>query len=259
MINEHYAFAGAITGLFVGMSGVGGGALMTPILLLFFGVPPTTAIATDLWFAVVTKIVAVGIHNKGGQIDWQIVHRLWWGSLPTALLVVLLVSFGATVQKVSWLSQAIGIVVLITAIGLLIAPKLLSLAREERIGHPSEFKARQPMLTVTAGVILGLSVAMTSIGAGAMGSVMLLYLYPLRLKPHRLIATDIAHAIPLAFISGLGYLFADMVDGKMLISLLAGSIPAVIAGSFFTRLCSARILQIILACALLLAGFKILM
>lgn len=259
MINEHYALAGAISGLFIGLSGIGGGALMTPILLLFFGVAPTTAIATDLWFAVITKLVAVGIHNKGGQIDWQIVRRLWSGSLPVALIVVLLVSFGATVHKVGWLSQAIGLVTLITAVGLIIAPKLLSLARENWLEHPVEFKAIQPLLTVVAGAIMGLCVALTSIGAGAIGSVMLLYLYPLRLKPHRLIATDIAHAIPLAFVSGLGYLIAGMVDGKMLISLLAGSIPTVIAGCFLARLCSARLLQIVLACVLLLAALKMLL
>lgn len=258
MINESYAIAGAITGFVVGLSGVGGGALMTPILLLFFGIAPTTAIATDLWFAVITKTVAVGIHNKGGQIDWQVVRRLWMGSLPVALIVVLLVSLGAKVQKVGWLSHAIGIVIIITAIGLLLAPKLLALAREKRIGHPYEFKAIQPLLTVVAGTILGLCVALTSVGAGAIGSVMLLYLYPLRLTPHRLVATDIAHAIPLAFVPAVGYLFAGMVDGKMLLSLITGSIPAVIVGCYVGRFCSARLLQIALACVLILAGLRIL-
>ena len=259
MINESYTLAGAVTGFVVGLSGVGGGALMTPILLLFFGVAPTTAIATDLWFAVITKIVAAGIHNKRGQIDWQVVRRLWLGSLPVALIVVLLVSYGAKVQKISWLSQAIGLVVLITAVGLLISPKLLALGRGRRLDHPIEFKAIQPLLTVVAGAILGLCVALTSVGAGAIGSVMMLYLYPLRLTPHKLVATDIAHAIPLALVPALGYLFAGMVDKQMLISLLAGSIPAVIVGCLVARLCSARLLQIALSCVLLLAGLKMLL
>jgi uncharacterized membrane protein YfcA len=259
MINESYSLAGAVTGFIVGLTGVGGGALMTPILLLLFGVAPTTAIATDLWFAVITKTIAVTIHNKSGQVDWQVVRRLLLGSLPVSSAVVLLISFGAKVQKVGWLSQAIGIVTLITVIGLIMSPKLLSLAREKRLGHPAEFKAMQPLLTVFAGAILGLCVALTSIGAGALGSVMLLFLYPLRLKPHRLVATDLAHAIPLAFVSGLGYLFAGMVDGQMLISLLAGSIPAVIAGCFLARFSSARLLQIALACVLLLVALRILL
>jgi len=259
MIDESYALAGAVTGFVVGLSGVGGGALMTPILLLVFGVAPTTAIATDLWFAVVTKIVAAMIHNKGGQIDWQIVRRLWLGSLPVAMAVVLLLSYGAKVQKVGWLSHAIGIVVMITAIGLLLAPKLLALGRENRLTHPGQFKAAQPQLTVAAGAILGLCVALTSVGAGAIGSVMLLYLYPLRLTPHRLVATDIAHAVPLAFVAGLGYLFSGMVNGQMLISLLAGSIPAVIIGCLFARKSSSRLLQIALACVLLLVGLRTLL
>ena len=167
MINESYAIAGAVTGFVVGLSGVGGGALMTPILLLFFGVAPTTAIATDLWFSVVTKIVAVGIHRKGGQIDWQVVRRMWTGSLPMAAGVVFLVSSGAKVQKVAWLTQAIGLVVTITAISMIIGPKLLTFARGQRLDHPAKFIAAQPALTVVAGAILGLCVALTSVGGGA--------------------------------------------------------------------------------------------
>jgi uncharacterized membrane protein YfcA len=256
MIDGNYALAGALTGFVVGLTGVGGGALMTPILLLVFGVSPTTAIATDLWFAAITKVVAARIHSGAGQVDWVVVRRLWLGSLPTALAVVVLVSLGAKVQKVAWLTQAIGVVILITAIGLLFAPKLLQIARERRIGNPEEFKSRQPALTVAAGAVLGICVALTSVGAGALGSVMLLYLYPLRMKPHRLVATDIVHAIPLAVVAGLGYLFAGMVNWQMLLSLLAGSIPAVIAGSLLAKRFAGRSIQIALSLVLLLAGGK---
>lgn len=256
MIDAPYAIAGALTGFVVGLSGVGGGALMTPILLLFFGIAPTTAVATDLWFAVITKIVAARFHGKSGQIDWQIVRRLWTGSLPVALGVVIIVSMGNKVEKVSWLTHAIGIVVIITAAGMLLAPRLLALARDKRVGHPDEFRASQPMFTVFAGMVLGLCVALTSVGAGAIGTVLLLYLYPLRLTPHRLVATDIAHAIPLAAVAGLGYLYAGLVDGKMLMSLLAGSIPAVIVGSLLAQRTPARALQIVLACVLLFVGVK---
>ena len=212
MIDVGYAVAGALTGFVVGITGVGGGALMTPILLLFFGVAPTTAIATDLWFAAITKLVGARIHNGAGQVDWQVVKRLWAGSLPMALLVVTLVSLGHQVTKVDWLTHAIGVVVMITAAGLLLAPKLLQLARGRRLDDPAKFKHVQPSLTVLGGAVLGLCVALTSVGAGALGSVMLLYLYPLRMTPHRLVATDLVHAIPLAVVAGLGYLFAGMVD-----------------------------------------------
>ena len=212
MIDTVYALAGALTGFVVGLTRVGGGALMTPILLIFFGVSPTTAIASDLWFAATTKLVGARVHHTNGNVDWQVAKRLWLGSLPMASLIVVIVSLGAQVAKVDWLTRAIGTVVLITAIGLLVAPKLVTYARGRRIGHPERFKAAQPALTVMSGGVLGLCVALTSVGAGALGSVMLLYLYPLRMTPHRLVATDIVHAIPLAVVAGLGYLFAAMVD-----------------------------------------------
>lgn len=256
MIEVSYAVAGALTGFVVGLTGVGGGALMTPILLLFFGVAPTTAIATDLWFAAITKVVGAAIHHDAGQVDWQVVRRLWAGSLPMALAVVLVVSLGGPLVKVDWLTQAIGAVVLLTAVGLLFAPKLFALARGRRLENPTRFKAAQPLLTVLGGATLGICVALTSVGAGALGSVMLLYLYPLRMTPHRLVATDLVHAIPLAVVAGLGYLFAGLVDWGMLLSLLAGSIPAIIVGSLLARKVSGRWIQISLAIVLLLAGWK---
>ena len=158
MIDGAYAAAGALTGFVVGLTGVGGGALMTPILLLFFGVAPTTAIATDLWFAAITKLVGALIHNGAGQVDWQVVRRLWVGSLPMALLVVVLVSLGHQITKVDWLTKAIGIVVLISAGGLLLAPKLLMLAKGRRLENPAKFKHVQPVLTVLGGAVLGLCV-----------------------------------------------------------------------------------------------------
>ncbi|MDD2923805.1 sulfite exporter TauE/SafE family protein [Rhodoferax sp.] len=257
MIDHAYATAGAITGLIVGLTGVGGGALMTPILLLFFGVPPTTAVATDLWFAALTKTVAARIHNNMGQVDWQIVKRLWLGSLPVALLVVVVISLGTTVSKVEWLTHAIGLIVMMTACGLLFAPCLLAKSHKRRLIKPEILARLQPGLTVGAGVTLGIVVALTSVGAGALGSVMLLYLYPLRMSPHRLIATDIVHAIPLAMVAGIGYLIAGMVDGTMLISLLAGSVPTAAIGSLLSRKISGRWMQILLAIVLLGAGGKI--
>jgi uncharacterized membrane protein YfcA len=256
MIDFAYAVAGALTGFVVGLTGVGAGALMTPILLLFFGVSPATAIATDLWFAAVTKLVGARLHNDTGQVDWQVVKRLWAGSLPMAFVVVILVSFGHAQIKVEWLTKAIGVVILITALGLILAPKLAQMAKGRRIEDPAKFKHFQPGLTVLGGALLGLCVALTSVGAGALGSVMLLYLYPLRMTPHRLVATDLVHAIPLAAVAGVGYLFAGMVDWLMLASLLSGSIPAIIAGSLLARRISGRWIQLALAFVLISAGIK---
>ena len=256
MIDGAYALAGALTGFFIGLTGVGGGALMTPILLIFFGVAPITAIATDLWFAAITKLVGARIHHGSGQVDWQVVRRLWTGSLPMALLVVLIVSIGDPITKVDWLTKAIGIVVLITAVGLLLAPHLQAMAKGRRLNNPERFKTLQPSLTIVAGGTLGICVALTSIGAGALGSVIMIYLYPLRMTPHRLVATDLVHAIPLAIVAGLGYLFAGMVDWNMLASLLTGSLPAIIAGSLLARMLSGRWIQVTLGIVLIAAAFK---
>lgn len=258
MIDTGYAIAGAVTGFIVGLTGVGGGALMTPILLLVFGVSPTTAIATDLWFAAITKLVGAGIHHRAGTVDWQVVRRLWAGSLPVALLTVVLVSAGNKIGKVAWLADMVGLVVMVTAVGLIIAPWLLKLATTRRIEQPVHFKALQPMLTILAGATLGVCVALTSVGAGALGSVMLLYLYPLRMTSHRLVATDLVHAIPLAMVAGSGYLMVGLVDSAMLTSLLSGSVPAIVLGSLLTRKVPGRFLQLALAAVLLSAGVKIL-
>ena len=113
-IQVPFALAGAFTGFVVGLTGVGGGALMTPILFLLFGIAPQTAIATDLWFAAITKIAAMQVHKRGAGVDWQVVRRLWMGSLPVAMVVVALVAFGNTVGNMQWLTKSVGVVVLIT-------------------------------------------------------------------------------------------------------------------------------------------------
>lgn len=258
MIDASFIAAGALTGFIVGITGVGGGALMTPILLLVFGVTPIQAIATDLWFAAITKLAGARIHHSAGQVDWQVVRRLWSGSLPVALLTVFLLSVGIEFGKVNWLTDAIAVVIMVTGFGLLAAPWVRTVARTRRIDQPSRFKAVQPGLTVLAGATLGLCVALTSVGAGALGSVMLLYLYPLRMTPHRLVATDLVHAIPLAVVAGSGYLAVGMVNWRMLTSMLIGSIPAIVIGSTLAKRMPGRWIQLVLAIVLLSAGLKIL-
>ena len=258
MFDSAYACAGAFTGLVVGLTGVGAGALMTPMLLLFFHVVPTTAIATDLWFAVVTKIVAAIIHGRHGQVDWLVVKRLWWGSLPMSAGVVAFVAIGGAMHKVTWLTQAIGWLVVFTAVGLLLAPGLMQAARRDGRATAPRGKRFQPVLTVVSGAGLGLSVALTSVGAGALGSVLMTHLYPRRLTPHSLVATDIVHAIPLAMVAGTGYLIAGMVDWQMLASLLAGSLPSVAVGSLLAQRISRGWLRVGLASVLLMAGVKML-
>lgn len=246
--------AGAVTGLLVGLTGVGGGALMTPLLLLLFGVAPLSAVGTDLWFAAISKLFATGVHHSRSLIDWSVLRRLWLGSLSaSALTMVWMQLHPVDETALTLLKTGIALAVLITALGLLFQTRLQSLGRRLRTTDGSFFKRLQPPLTVLAGAVLGVLVTLTSVGAGALGAVFLAYLYPLRLTPPRLIATDIAHAIPLAVFAGLGHLLMGNVDFALLGNLLLGSIPAVLLGATL----SARLPHLWLRRALALVLFLI--
>jgi uncharacterized protein len=253
-----YVGAGAFTGFCVGLTGVGGGVLMTPILLLFFGIKPTTAVGTDLWYAAITKIAALLAYNKHKQIDWDIVRKLWSGSIPAVLIVLFAIYIGALDKMGGILPQIIGGMILITAVGLLISDWLKRKAIRFRSSNLERFRALQSPLTVIAGGTLGTLVTLTSVGAGALGTVILLYLYPYRMTPYRLISTEVSHAIPLAIIGGLGYLWMGKVDFLLLGNLLLGSIPAAYFGAMSARKFKDGWLKIALAIVLFAASAKLL-
>jgi len=250
--------AGALTGLVVGLTGVGGGALMTPLLLLVFGVAPLTAVGTDLWFAAITKLFATRVHHSHGLIDWQVVKRLWLGSLTaSALTLVWMKLHPVDETAVTLLKTAIAVAVMVTAMGMLFQKPLQSLGRKLRTTDSDHFKLLQGPLTLLAGVVLGVLVTLTSVGAGALGAVFLAYLYPLRLTPPRLIATDIVHAIPLAMFAGLGHLLIGNVNFGLLGNLLLGSVPAVIIGAMLSARLPHSLLRWVLSIVLLLIGLKL--
>lgn len=252
--------AGAMTGLLVGLTGVGGGAIMTPLLVLGFGIPPLTAVGTDLWFAAMTKLVATRIHQKYGLIDWQVVRRLWLGSIPGAALTLMWMKIHPVdAGAVTLLKVAIASAVMLTALGMAFQKPLHALGRRLRTTNGARFKSVQGPLTIAAGAILGALVTLTSVGAGALGAVFLAYLYPLRLTPPRLIATDVMHAIPLAVFAGSGHLLIGNVDFNLLVNLLAGSIPAVIVGALISVRMSHTLLRAALAFVLLSIGTKLLL
>lgn len=229
------ALAGVLVGTIVGITGVGGGALMTPILVLLFGVAPTTAVGTDLLYASITKMFGVAVHHKHDTVDWQIVRRLALGSLPAAAATLAWMHFQSAEQvKSGIIIDALAIALIITAVGMLAKNTLHRVGRNLRITEASRFKHVQPVLTVMAGMLLGGLVTLTSIGAGALGTVMLVYLYPLRMSANRLVGTDLAHAIPLALLAGLGHLTMGNVDFGLLGNLLIGSIPGVLLGSYIS-------------------------
>ncbi len=251
------AAAGALTGFVVGLTGVGGGALMTPILLLIFGTPPMTAVGTDLWFAAITKVAIAGLHQRKGLIDWQVVRRLWLGSLTAAALTLIWMGTQRT-SGGSLLIAAIGLAVCVSAGGLVAQQRLRAFATELDQRSLAGLRRWQVPVTVMSGIVLGVLVTVTSVGAGALGASCLLYLYPSRLTPPRLIATDVAHAIPLALFAGLGHLMIGNVDGALLANLLIGSLPAAVAGVALSARLPHAWLRGALAMVLLVIGVKLL-
>jgi uncharacterized membrane protein YfcA len=238
---------------------VGGGSVMTPILLLVFGTHPLSAVGTDLWFAAITKTAATKVHHGAGLIDWQVVRRLWLGSLPaSALTMWWLASAHMGPHATDWVKGGIAIAILVTATAMLFQNQLHELGRKFRVGDARHFKAMQPVATVMAGAMLGFLVTLTSIGAGAIGVVLLAYLYPLRLTASRLIATDIVHAIPLAMFAGMGHLIAGNVDFNLLGNLLIGSLPGVLIGATLSSKLPQVVLKRSLAAILIFTGYKLL-
>lgn len=258
MIEWSYVLAGAVTGYIVGLTGVGGGAIMTPMLLFFFGVKPTTAVATDLWYAAITKLSVVFVYNQHKQIDWEITRKLWFGSIPAAIFIFYALSTGILEKCESFLPQIIGGVILITALGLFVSGWIKQQAHKFSVTVPTNLKTLQSPLTVFAGVGLGSVVTLTSVGAGALGTIILLYMYPYRLTPYKLISTEVAHAIPLAMLAGLGYLWVGEVNFSLLFNLLLGSIPAAIFGGLSAHKFKDHWLRVAIGIVLTAAGFKLL-
>jgi hypothetical protein len=252
--------AGFGVGALVGMTGVGGGSLMTPVLMLLFGVAPVAAVGTDLWFAAITKLAGGVVHHRRGSVDWQVFRRLCVGSLPASTLtLVWLHSSGATPLKHGFIVTALGCVLLITAVAMLLRKKLLAMGQNLRTQEPRDFKRAQPVLTVLAGAVLGVLVTLTSVGGGALGAVMLLFLYPFRMKPATLVGTDIVHAIPLTIVAGLGHLLMGNVDFVLLGHLLLGSIPGILLGSLIATRAPEGLLRGGIATVLVLVGSKLLL
>jgi uncharacterized membrane protein YfcA len=219
-------------GVIVGMTGIGGGALMTPVLLLVFGIAPQTAVGTDLLFACVTKVFGVIVHGRRGTVDWQIVRRLAAGSLPAAALSLLMLGyFKNTHVRDGLIVHALAAVLLLTAGGLILRGRLREVGRTLRTQTPVKFKHAQPGLTILAGVIVGCLVTLTSVGAGALGTAMLVYLYPYRLNAGKLVGTDLAHAIPLTLVAGAGHLLMGNINFSFLANLLIGSVPGILLGA----------------------------
>lgn len=253
-LNPLYVLSGVLVGGLVGMTGVGGGSMMTPLLILVFGVPPATAVGTDLIYAGVTNIGGALVHGGNRTVDWRVVGRLALGSVPaTALMTGLLYLLDAdSATARSLITKVLGLALLFTAV-LLLFRKPIMRWYQANVG---ELSARaQARLTTLTGAVLGVLVTLSSVGAGAIGVTVLVMLYP-KMAPRRIVGSDIAHAVPLTLLAGIGHSFLGAVDLSMLTSLLAGSIPAIIVMSLVSARASDTSMRVALALVLILVCLR---
>ncbi len=251
-----YILAGAGVGFAVGLTGVGGGSLMTPLLLLF-GFPPHIAIGTDLLYAAITKSGGVAMHHRQGTIRWRIALLLGAGSIPASLVTVWVLH-----RYFDTASEGYGHV-LTTALGVMLILTATVILLKTRLGKPSEAAVERRTwmlvnagkLTFVCGLFLGVMVTLSSVGAGAIGTAILLILYP-RLPSIQVVGTDLVHAVPLTLVAGIGHLFLGNVDFALLGALLIGSLPAIFVGTWVGARLPNQFLQPILATTLMVLGVK---
>src|ERR1700726_4779971 len=254
-LQPFYTVAGFAVGLLVGMTGVGGGSLMTPLLIVLFGVHPATAVGTDLLFAAATKTGGTLVHGLAHTIDWTVVRRLASGSVPsTALTLLVLSRFDVNGSAMRDLITTVLSVALFVTVGLLIYRRKLLTFYAARVGKLSA--RRTNWLTFLSGVVLGVLVSISSVGAGAIGVTFLILLYP-HLPMARIVGSDIAHAVPLTLVAGLGHWMLGSVDWQIFSSLLVGSLPGIFLGSYLSGRVPELALRIILALTLAVVGSKL--
>jgi uncharacterized membrane protein YfcA len=252
-----YTVSGFLVGLIVGVTGVGGGSLMTPLLVLFFGVSPATAVGTDLLYASITKALGGWVHGRNGTVDWKVVGLLSLGSFPAALVTIALLKYLALDEKTlrGLVTGVLSVALLATATVLLLKEQIRKLARRQD-GTVYELHHRYlPGATIATGVIVGALVTVSSIGAGVLGTVALLFLYP-RMSAVKVVGTDIVHAVPLTAVAGMGHMALGTVDFVLLASLLLGSLPGIYIGSHLSAKVPEKVLRPVLATMLLVIGLK---
>ncbi len=256
-VDPLFSLSGFFVGLLVGQTGVGGGSLMTPLLILVFGIHPATAVGTDLLYASATKTVGTLVHGLNRTVSWRIVALLAAGSVPATAGTLLMMSkynvTGGTASSI--ISSVLGVMLLLTALSLIFRQQFLA-----RAGGwlPNLTPRRIAAVTIATGAVLGILVTISSVGAGALGVTILLLLYP-RLPMAVIVGSDIAHAVPLTLVAGLGHWELGSVDWPLLVSLLIGSVPGIIIGSYISTHVPDAVLRPILAVALLMVGGRLIL
>lgn len=250
-----YLLAGLIVGCAIGISGIGGGSLMTPILVLGFGLPPLTAVSTDLLYAALTKLVGTVSYARAGLVNWSVVNRLLAGSLPGAALALLVLERLNPAQSTWLINRVLGLALILTALVVLLRAR----RRPQRAPEIGLSACQRTIFTIGCGLMLGLLVTLSSVGAGALGTAFLMVLnptWPLR----QVIATDLAHAVVLTAVAGLGHWqLLGQVDPGLLGLLLLGAVPGVVAGATLGRRLPNALLQPALGGLMLLIGLHFVM
>lgn len=257
-MNLIYPFAGFLVGAIVGLTGVGGGSLMTPLLMLLFGINPSVAVGTDLLYAAVTKSGGTLVHSLKGTVDWRITRALASGSIPAAVVTLAGVHLwlpGGLGGAGHLISVSLGCALVLTSISLIFRKKIQAFAQR----HAAAPNPRRTyLLTVLTGAILGFLVSISSVGAGALGVTVLFFLYP-HLPAHRIVGSDIAHAVPLTLVAGIGHWFFGSIDWFLLGSLLLGSLPGIWIGSHVSARVPESVLRPILAAVLIFVGGRMIL
>jgi len=253
--DPRFMLSGFLVGLLIGQTGMGGGSLMTPILVLFFGIHPAAAVGTDLLYASATKTAGTLVHGLNHTVDWRIVARLAGGSVPATLVTLVAISHfnvtGPTSGRI--ISLVLGVMLLLTAVSLIFRRRFLGLVAPmmERLSPRQAGRC-----TIIIGMVLGVLVTISSVGAGALGVTALLILYP-RVSMAVIVGSDIAHAVPLTLVAGLGHWWLGSVDWPLLTSLLGGSIPGIVLGSYLSAHIPDAVLRPILAVTLIVVGGRL--
>lgn len=256
-----YIISGFAVGMLVGITGVGGGSLMTPLLVFLFGFNAVTAVGTDLLYAAITKTGGVFVHHHSHKsVDWRVVKWMSLGSLPAAVATVFLIKHLIKIEKdiSGIITFTLGVALILTAIALLIRSYLTRKAIREienKVISTGRFKKIQIPATIFTGIMLGVLVTISSVGAGVLGTLALLFLYP-RMSTLKVVGTDLAHAIPLTAVAGFGHWTLGHVDFSLLGTLLIGSLPGIWIGSHFSAKVPEKVLRPLLATLLLLIGLK---
>jgi uncharacterized membrane protein YfcA len=251
-----YVISGFAVGTLVGLTGVGGGSLMTPLLTLIFGISPTVAVGTDLAFASITKGAGTFAHRFRGTVRWNVVRLLCVGALPAALLSTFaLKSFGGLDNEIALVIRySIAVSVLLTVIALIFRGRM----QRWITTHPEKQLQgiKLHIATILAGALLGTLVTISSIGAGAIGATLLVLLYP-RLSPAEIAGTDIAYAVPLTAIAAFGHWWLGSINWELLAMLLLGSVPGITIGSLAARAIPEKVLRGLLATTLTAVAVKL--